>query len=553
MILVSGKPYDEYYSKEPALKTNLPVTQKEVPLPPGRYIVSRTDLKGVTTYANDTFVELCGFSRGELIGRSHNIVRHPDMPRQAFADLWATIKAGLPWRGVVKNRCKNGDHYWVDALIVPVRKNDETIGYMSVRTEPGREQVRQAEQLYKELNRSGRSLPGLGKKPLSLRGRLIGSAVLLVILQVAAIFSLELPGGTWLGHVLCGAGVLAGLLLIHWQRRTLDGMVNATSLMDRIAQGNLADAIPEGRRDELGAMYNAMITMQTHLKVMLAEIDEAAQRIRGNSSQLEDTMGAIHGESSRQSESVSRIAANVEELSTAAKEVAAGADETARAVQESHDELNGAMRRMSDGRLASRQMVETMRQASEIVRQLSNAILQIDTVSSGIREISAQTNLLALNAAIEAARAGEAGRGFTVVADEVRKLSERANGQTDEISHTVGEIQSVTQEALTAMEQAAAQVAEAEQAMDQSDAGLSQVAEKGETMNGMARHIARAAAEESQATTDIATHLSRILTGIEENVGSLETVRQRTVSLSGIANELRRLLSYFHFDGKASG
>lgn len=120
------------------MKNNQPVTQVEKPYPRGRYLVSKTDLKGITTYANETFVELSGFSRDELIGKSHNVVRHPDMPPQAFADLWRTIKEGLPWTGIVKNRAKDGDHYWVKAFVVPVRENDAVVGYMSVRSEPSR-------------------------------------------------------------------------------------------------------------------------------------------------------------------------------------------------------------------------------------------------------------------------------------------------------------------------------------------------------------------------------------------------------------------------------
>jgi aerotaxis receptor len=136
------------------MKNNQPVSQIEIPFPQEKYLVSKTDLKGAITYVNDAYVELSGFSREELIGKNHNLVRHPDMPPQAFEDLWRTVKSGLPWRGVVKNRAKNGDHYWVEAFVVPIRENDQTVGYMSVRSEPSREQVKQAEALYRQSGRA---------------------------------------------------------------------------------------------------------------------------------------------------------------------------------------------------------------------------------------------------------------------------------------------------------------------------------------------------------------------------------------------------------------
>ncbi|RZI44295.1 PAS domain S-box protein [Herbaspirillum sp. HC18] len=138
------------------MKKNFPVTGQEKSIPEGVRLVSRTDTKGIITFANDNFVSVCGFTRDELVGTSHNIVRHPDVPPVVFEDMWDTLKKGLPWRGVVKNRCKSGDHYWVDAHVVPVRKDGATIGYMSVRTRPSREAIAQAEALYAEAARTGR-------------------------------------------------------------------------------------------------------------------------------------------------------------------------------------------------------------------------------------------------------------------------------------------------------------------------------------------------------------------------------------------------------------
>jgi len=174
------------------VKINLPVTQKEVPFPKGKYIVSKTDLKGAITYANEAFVELSGFTRDELIGKNHNLVRHPDMPPQAFQWLWDTVKENHPWTGIVKNRAKNGDHYWVRAFVVPVRKNDQTIGYMSVRTEPSRDEVRQAEELYKKLNETKAKLNTKGSwlQNLSIKARLAA---------IMAAMALMIAGGAVVG------------------------------------------------------------------------------------------------------------------------------------------------------------------------------------------------------------------------------------------------------------------------------------------------------------------------------------------------------------------
>ena len=127
------------------MRTNLPVTNVEVQLDEQTLIVSKTDTKGQITYINKDFLEISGFSEAELIGQPHNIVRHPDMPVEAFADMWADLKAGRPWTGMVKNRCKNGDHYWIQANATPIRENGQVVGYMSVRRKASAQQIQAAD------------------------------------------------------------------------------------------------------------------------------------------------------------------------------------------------------------------------------------------------------------------------------------------------------------------------------------------------------------------------------------------------------------------------
>ena len=133
------------------MRINQPVTDNEVKLTDSTLIVSKTDLKGRITYINKDFLDISGFTEAELIGEPHNIVRHPDMPPEAFEDLWKTLKEGRPWTGYVKNRCKNGDYYWVLANATPIWEKGQMTGYMSVRRKADPAVIEKIDALYRQF------------------------------------------------------------------------------------------------------------------------------------------------------------------------------------------------------------------------------------------------------------------------------------------------------------------------------------------------------------------------------------------------------------------
>jgi PAS domain S-box-containing protein len=266
------------------MRTNLPVTQQEYMLKDGMTIVSRTDLKGKIAYINEDFLEASGFVEEELIGQPHNLVRHPDMPEEAFADMWASLKAGRPWTGLVKNRRKNGDHYWVVANATPVLENGQASGYMSVRTRPTREQVAAAEaayRLFKEGRAKGLAIrdghvvkvsgPGvILAAPFNALGN-AGQGTKSALLTLTAIASAGLaaaggvmgsvPLGVAAGAVLC-INVVGGLMM---NKRTVTLLKQTTHQLDSFSQGKFEGIIDARGRDELSVAMLALKRVQTRL------------------------------------------------------------------------------------------------------------------------------------------------------------------------------------------------------------------------------------------------------------------------------------------------
>ena len=518
------------------MKINLPVTQRDIPVPQNTYLVSQTNLKGIITDANEAFVAISGFTRAELMGSSHNIVRHPDMPAAAFGDMWGSLKAGMPWRGTVKNRAKNGDHYWVDAQIVPIFKNGEITGYMSVRRAPTRQQIAEAEALYATL-RDKTKFPTVKRKPISLKllmNGLLGVAIAMLLLN-NLVMILNLPD--WMDFatgLLSIALIIPPLVMLNW--RIFRPLEQIGRNVGKFIEGDLATRYPIRRQDEIGRLANAILNMQTRWLVSIDHIREAVRDSLQSVERAHKQSGTINTHIHTQHDRVASVAAATEEFCQSVAEVASSAAETSQAAIKSETRVGESQQTVQAGMAAAEIVVAAVTQSHSNISELDQAVRKIGDITQVIKEIADQTNLLALNAAIEAARAGEAGRGFAVVADEVRKLAERTAGSTQEINQMVSGIQYLAGEVVMSMDQAATAVETSSEKMRESVDGLGLVAEASLQTVAMAEHIANASDQQNIAGQEVARNMEVISQLSEENQqllqemgSSMDTLRNSVV------------------------
>ncbi|GAB4259847.1 MAG: hypothetical protein Kow0065_09940 [Methylomicrobium sp.] len=278
----------------------MPVTDREVLMKEGTILVTKTDLKGRITYANDAFVEISGFSREELVGSNHNIVRHPDMPPAAFEDLWKTIQSGKPWIQMVKNRTKSGDYYWVEANVTPYYENQRVAGYLSVRQPPTREQIRQAEELYKQINANKATLrpAGLAAKIHAIKQaphHYLAALSLLLLLAPTihagyqAVLAHAYPLAATYG-VLLGLGTFLG---IHLYRLMSNGVEKSIVFCYKATSGYFRNKVDIDRPDQIGDLNRALQSMQVKLNADLSATLEAATATERLKQALDQVTGNI--------------------------------------------------------------------------------------------------------------------------------------------------------------------------------------------------------------------------------------------------------------------
>ena len=548
------------------MRTNLPVTTVEYPITDETLIVSRTDTKGRLTFFNDQFVAAAGFTEAELMGQPHNIIRHPDMPPEAFENLWDTLKAGKPWVGAVKNRRKNGDFYWVLATASPIRENGQVTGFTSIRTKLPADQRAEAEQVYAALrakqSHGYRIDAGIVRRrslfdhftPFTgtLHARLVTAIVVQVSFFAAVGLSVELGVAASLALAISALGAFAvGLISVQTLRAIGEPIRRLNNEMVNITQGKLDNRITVERDDEIGEALRNLQTLQTMSRfdqeeLKASERRSAAQRkadmvkladsfegavgeiidtVSSAATELEASAGTLTSTAERSRELSIAVAAASEEASTNVQSVASASEEMTSSVNEISRQVQESSRVANDA-------VEQARKTNDRVGELSKAAARIGDVVELINTIAGQTNLLALNATIEAARAGEAGRGFAVVASEVKALAEQTAKATGEIGQQISGIQAATQESVAAIKEIGDTIGRMSEI---SSTIAAAVEEQGAATQEISRNIQHA----SQGTQQVSSNITQVQHGAAETGSASSQVLSAAQSLSKDSNRLK--------------
>jgi methyl-accepting chemotaxis protein len=489
-------------------------------------IVSEANLKGDIMSMNEKFIEVSKYSREELLGKPHNTTRSPDMPKEVFKEMWATIGRGKMFRGIVKNRAKDGTPYYVDAVIAPILgENGKPKKYLGVRYD-----ITETELERQNMRGVLRAIDGsFAYNEFDTTGNLLSGNK--IFQELFGYHESEIKGKHH--RQLCDKTYGESSDFTNLWRDLNEGKSRGGVFKQITKNGKeiYLQAVYAPVADETGRVKKVVMiaTDSTALRNMIATLSETANGLATSAEALKENAVMINENAKKTSADSAIAATSSEQLSAGVQTVAASTEEMVASIRE-------ISRSSNESSEMSRTTLANALEANKIMQLLGTSSNEIGNVIKVISSIAQQTNLLALNATIEAARAGDAGKGFAVVANEVKELAKQTAKATEDITNKIGSIQKNTTTAIGS-------IASISAAMEKLNFISGAIAAAIEEQTATTNEVSRVIGQSKMGVQDIAQVISAVSSGATQSAQKCEETLRSSEVLATLSSRLKTLVS----------